>query len=82
MGIRGMEDIMKLVNHGRRKLTFENGEKFVTSTSVTERSLRGEDEKAFLHRLMEKYGHCQGTIEVVFKNGKPDYAMVTMTDVM
>ena len=76
-----MEDIMKLVNHGRRKLAFDNGEKIITSTSVTERSLIGEDETAFLCRLMEKYGHHQGTIEIVFKNGKPDYATVTMTDV-
>ena len=76
-----MEDIMKLVNHGRRKLTFDNGENTVTSTSVTERSLVGEDETTFLRRLMEKYGHHQGTIEVVFKNGKPDYATVIMTDV-
>ena len=71
---------MKVVNHGRRTITFDNGESMVTSTSVTERSLNGEDETAFLCRLMEKYGHRQGTIEVVFKADKPDYATVTMTD--
>jgi hypothetical protein len=48
-----------------------------TSTSVTERSLTGEDETAFIARLMGMYGNRKGTIEVVIKGGKPDYAIIT-----
>jgi hypothetical protein len=48
-----------------------------TSTSVTERSLTGEDEEAFITRLMGMYGNRKGTIEVVIKSGKPDYATIT-----
>jgi hypothetical protein len=69
---------MKVINYGRRRFTFRNGKKSITSTSITERSLRGEDEEAFTERLMKKYGNQQGTIEVVFKGGQPDYAIITL----
>ena len=73
-----MGNQMKVINYGRRRFTFQNGEKVITSTSITERSLRGEDEDAFTDRLMKKYGNQQGTIEVVFKGGQPDYAIITL----
>ncbi|HSG17326.1 MAG TPA: hypothetical protein VLE70_13520 [Anaerolineae bacterium] len=50
-----------------------------TSTSVTVRSLVGEDEEAFTSRLMEMYGARKGTIEIVIKGGKPDYAIITFS---
>jgi hypothetical protein len=49
----------------------------LTGTSVTERSLKGEDENAFAKRLMKMYGKNEGTIEIVFKMGRPDYAIVS-----
>jgi len=69
---------MKVVEYGRRKFAFENGKKVVTSTSVTERSLYGEDEEAFVRRLLEKYGNNKGAMEIVFKAGRPDYAIITI----
>lgn len=73
---------MKFINYGRRRFTFRKGKKIITSTSVTERSLRGEDEEAFTERLMKKYGNQQGTIEIVFKGGQPDYAIITLEQEM
>jgi len=71
-------NMMKVINYGRRRFTFANGKKVITSTSITERSFSGEDEQAFTDRLMEKYGNQQGTIEIVFKAGRPDYAVITL----
>ena len=73
-----MGNQMQVINYGRRRFTFRNGKKVITSTSITERSLRGEDEDAFTDRLMRRYGNHQGTIEVVFKGGQPDYAIITL----
>ena len=42
----------------------------------------GEDEDAFTERLMRKYGNHQGTIEIVFKGGQPDYAIITLEQEM
>ncbi len=69
---------MKVIDYGRRRFTFSNGKKVMTSTSITERSLTGEDEEAFTERLMKKYGKQQGTIEIVFKGGQPHYAIITL----
>ncbi|UCC54165.1 MAG: hypothetical protein JSV68_09360 [Anaerolineaceae bacterium] len=69
---------MESITYGRRKLTFAEGTCLHTSTSVTERSLASEDEDAFIARLMSKYGNRKGTIEVVIKGGKPDYAIITL----
>ena len=73
---------MKVINYGRRRFTFRKGKKINTSTSITERSLQGEDEEAFTERLMNKYGNQQGTIEIVFKGGQPDYAIITLEQEM
>ena len=68
---------METIRYGRRKLTFAKGTCLLTSTSVTERSLVGEDEEAFITRLMKMYSNRKGTIEIVIKDGKPDYAIIT-----
>jgi hypothetical protein len=73
-----MGNQMKVIEYGRRRFTFSNGKKVTTSTSITEKALRSEDEEAFTERLMKKYGNQQGTIEIVFKGGRPDYAIITM----
>jgi hypothetical protein len=73
-----MGNQMQVIDYGRRKFTFSNGKKMVTSTSITEKSLASEDEEAFTERLMKKYGNQQGTIEIVFKGGRPEYAIITL----
>jgi hypothetical protein len=49
------------------------------STSVTERALPNEDERTFTRRLVNKYQDQRGVIEVVFKRGLPDYAIITFS---
>lgn len=68
---------MKRISFGRRKFSFSSGRAVLKSTSVTERALNGEDEKSFTERLLRKYEDRQGTIEMVFKRGCPDYAIVS-----
>jgi hypothetical protein len=60
------------IRFGRRKFAFAQGKAELTSTSFTERALRGEDEQAFTDRLLKIYGRREGTIEMVFKGGNPD----------
>ena len=67
----------RTIRFGRRKFAFSNGKVELQSTSVTERALATEDEEAFTSRLLQLYGHREGTIEVVFKRGQPDYAIIT-----
>jgi hypothetical protein len=69
---------MDRIKFGRRCLLFQNGAAVLTSTSVTERARRGEDERAFTKRLLETFCEEEGTIEIVFKAGRPDYAIVTI----
>lgn len=66
------------IDYGRKKYKFSNGTAELTRTSFTVRSLRSEDEQAFAERLMKLYGAQEGTIEMVFKNGQPDYAIITV----
>ena len=68
---------MEIINFGRRKYEFAHGSVELMRTDITERSLKGEDEHAFTKRLMKKYGNKEGTIEIVFKNSRPNYAIVT-----
>ena len=49
----------------------------LTGTSINERPLIGEDENAFAKRLTKMYGKGNGTIEIVFKKGRPEYAIVS-----
>lgn len=68
---------IKRISFGRRKFSFSYGRAVLKSTSVTERALVGESEQAFTKRLLGIYGNQQGTIEMVFKNDRPDYAVIT-----
>ena len=74
-----MGNAMKVINFGRRRYAFAHGSVELMRTDITVRSLNGEDEEAFARRLMQIYGDREGTIEIVFKRGKPDYAIVTLT---
>ena len=70
---------MKRISFGRRKFSFSFGRAVLKSTSVTERALIGENERTFTERLLQIYGDRQGTIEMVFKNDRPDYAIITFS---
>ena len=67
------------IRFGRRKYDFAQGKVELTSTSHTEKALPGEDEIAFTDRLLKKYVSREGTIEMVFKGGNPDYAIITLS---
>jgi hypothetical protein len=68
---------MQAMKYGRKTFSFAEGETVLTGMRVTEKALSGEDEVSFTRRLLEKYKGRRGTLEVVFKNGHPDYAIVT-----
>jgi hypothetical protein len=68
---------MDCIKFGRRIYSFNNGDVVLKSTSVTEKALPDEDETAFTDRLVTKYGNQQGVLEIVFKRGRPDYAIIT-----
>jgi hypothetical protein len=70
---------MNHVKFGRRIYSFDNGDMVLKSTSITEKALSDEDEAAFTHRLAQKYRGRRGIIEVVFKRGRPDYAIITFS---
>jgi hypothetical protein len=67
---------MNHIKFGRKIYSFNNGDMVLKSTSVTEKALPDENETAFTHRLVKKYRNQQGVIEVVFKRGRPDYAII------
>jgi hypothetical protein len=69
---------MQVVNYGRKTFSFSEGVSVLTSMCITEKAQSGEDETAFTRRLLEEYKGQRGTIEVVFKNGRPDYAIITL----
>jgi hypothetical protein len=66
---------------GRKSFSFSKGVASLTKVSITEKSLVGEDENTFTQRLLKKYANEEGTIEIVFKNGHPDYAIVTLVQI-
>ena len=70
---------MNNIKFGRRIFSFAKGDMVLESTSVTEKALPGEGEMAFTRRLVKKFQDRQGTIEVVFKRGSPDYAIITFS---
>jgi hypothetical protein len=67
------------VKYGRKTFSFDAGAAVHTRTSVTEKASAGEDEQSFTQRLLKKYENQRGDIEIVFKNGRPDYAIVTLS---
>jgi hypothetical protein len=70
---------MDHVRFGRKIYSLAHGDVVLESTSVTERALPNEDERTFTRRLVGKYPDQHGTIEVVFKRGLPDYAIITFS---
>ena len=75
-----MQD-MQRIYFGRRSFSFKNGKAVPESMSITERALVGEDEQTFTERLMRLYGKQKGTIEIVFRCGRPDYAIITFSSI-
>ncbi|NLF67315.1 MAG: hypothetical protein GX579_22225 [Chloroflexi bacterium] len=73
-----MSNDMQTIHYGRRRLAFSNGRAVPTSTTHTVRAHEGEDEAAFVQRLLAEWDADRGTIEIVFKGGSPDYAVVTI----
>lgn len=69
---------METIRFGRRRLSFNNGRIVHTSTTVTERALHNEDEHAFVTRLLKTYCDERGSLEIVFKAGRPEYAIITI----
>jgi hypothetical protein len=70
---------MESLKYGRRFYSFDEDQVVLHKTSITEKALPGEDEAAFTRRLLEKSQGRSGTIEVVFKRGRPDYAIITFS---
>jgi hypothetical protein len=70
--------MMRNILYGRRCLTFSKGCAVYTSTVWTVRALPGEDEQAFTRRLLTECGESEGTLEIVFRAGVPDYATITV----
>lgn len=71
---------MHRIRFGRKIYSFVKGRPVLKSTSITVRTLAGEDEEAFTNRLLKQYGQRAGTVEMVFKGGSPDYAVITFSE--
>ena len=71
---------MHKIRFGRKIYSLENGRPVLKSTSITVRTLAGEDEETFTNRLLRLYGQHAGTVEMVFKRGRPDYAVITFSE--
>jgi hypothetical protein len=70
---------MKSLSYGRRFYSFDEGQAVLDRISITEKALPGEDEAAFTRRLLKKSEGRRGTIEVIIKHGRPDYAIITFS---
>lgn len=73
---------MESVNYGRKTFSLIKGNAVLRCTEITEKPLRHEDEKAFTQRLLNKYGHLQGTVEIVIRDGRPNYAILKFPEVL
>ena len=71
--------VQQSMQFGRKVFSFDEGGAVLKITSVTEKALPDEDEMTFTYRLLEKYKGQKGTIEVVFKRGRPDFAIITLS---
>ena len=71
---------MGSIKYGRKIFSLDKGCTVLRTISVTEKVLQYEDEVTFIRRLAEKYQDRQGTIEIVFKRGSPDYAIITFCE--
>jgi hypothetical protein len=71
---------METLSYGRKVFSFAQGTTVHTSTTITEKALPHESEDAFTRRLMKKVGDRRGTVEIIFKNGRPNYAVITFPE--
>lgn len=71
---------MQRIRFGRKRYSLVEGRPILKSTSITVRTRPGEDEEAFTKRLLGQYGQYEGTVEMVFKRGRPDYAVITFSE--
>lgn len=69
---------IKRVLFGRKQFSFGGGAPILESIVITEKPLKDEDEVAFTQRLVHQYSDQHGTIEMVIKNGSPDYAIIAL----
>jgi hypothetical protein len=72
---------METVNYGRKTFSITQGTAVLKSTEITEKPLHHEDVQAFTQRLLQKYGHLQGTVEIVIRNGRPNYAVLKFPEI-
>lgn len=70
---------LQTITYGRRRLAFARGSVVHTSTVLTIRAEADEDEAAFTQRLLEECIGSEGTIEIVFRAGAPEYAVITIS---
>jgi hypothetical protein len=63
---------------GRKRFSFVEGVPILQSMTITENPHPDEDEEQFTQRLVQQYGRERGEIEVIIKNGRPDYAVITL----
>ena len=73
---------MEIVRYGRKTFSIVRGIAVLECTEITEKPLRHEDEKEFTQRLLQKYGHLQGTVEIVFRDGRPNYAILKFPEIL
>lgn len=71
---------MQRIRFGRKRYSLVKGKPVLRSTSITVRTRPGEDEEAFTKRILGLYGQVAGTVEMVFKRGLPDYAVITFAE--
>jgi hypothetical protein len=69
---------MQTILYGRRRLSFSHGRAVHTCTIHTVQANPEEDEAAFVQRLLAECSASEGTIEIVFKAGQPQYAVLTV----
>jgi hypothetical protein len=59
-------------------MSFARGTAKLEQITLTEKAFPGEEETQFVDRLLQRYRDKNGTFQIVFKNGRPDYAIVTL----
>lgn len=70
--------MIRLVGFGSKLISFSKRGASLTKVCITEKPLAGEDEDAFVQRLLSKYSAQEGRLEVIFRNGLPVHAIITL----
>lgn len=65
-------------NCSRVILSFANRKLALKKVKLIEKPFPEENEDTFIQRLLDKYHGQRGTLEIVFKNGRPEHAIVTL----